>query len=90
MYICTTIGLISSLPYLLKSIPFAVTSVLAFVGKLSLEFYLIHVYIMVRYINEWFCISKSQMVTIIAIFIVTLLSSYGSQYILNKLLKQND
>ncbi len=75
LYIVPSVGLLFTVPFALNFSHKGFLTSLSFIGKMSLEFYLYHAFIMVLYLSRINNATNSQFMTILIISVATVLSS---------------
>lgn len=84
LYIIPSVGILFTVPFILNLLhKKSVSTALSFIGKISLEFYLYHAFIMVHYLNKINGVTESQFMTILIISIVTVLCSLVAKKMTN-------
>lgn len=84
-YAPLAIAFVAFIPYLLEIIPSWFSKVLSIIGKASLEFYLIHIFLFYNGILEYFNSRYSQSVAIIVAFGVVLACSWLCHIFISKI-----
>lgn len=81
IYILPSLGVCVTFPCFLNLLSEKVFSYFSFIGKISLEFYLIHAFIMVQYLVEIYKKVQSQMLAIFIVALATIVFSIASKKI---------
>jgi peptidoglycan/LPS O-acetylase OafA/YrhL len=85
-YGLTTLAIIRILPFVFDIMPSAINKIFAFIGKISLEFYLVHIFLFSHNILEIINAKvNSEILTVLIVFIPTLIGGYLAHLVINQI-----